>query len=277
MSGAEISIVMGVYNQRAFNQLEQAVDSILKQSFQNFEYLIYNDGSDGEVTEQLQNIASRDLRIRLFCAKRNHGLAYALNYCIKHSSGKYIARMDADDISMPERLQRQYDFLEEHEEYGFVGCNARLLRESGVCGLRLMPERPKAENFLAFSPYIHPAVMFRREVFEKYGLYSESKNNLRCEDYELFMRFYQKGCIGYNIQEPLFLYREDENTFKKRKYRYRVDEFRLRYTYFKKLGLLNAKSTYWVVKPLIAGLVPGKLLYELKKRENRHGISVADK
>ena len=185
--------------------------------------------------------------------------------------------MDADDISLPERLQRQYDFLEDHEEYGFVGCNAQLLRESGARGLRLMPEKPKAENFLAFSPYIHPSVMFRREVFKKYGLYSEAKSNLRCEDYELFMRFFLKGCIGYNIQEPLFQYREDENAFKKRKYKYRVDEFRLRCTYFRKLGLFNVRSAYWVMKPLIAGLVPGKMLYELKKRENSHGISVADK
>ena len=273
MNGIQISIIMGVYNQKAFDQLDMAVNSILRQTFQAFEFLVYDDGSDGNVADKLEELALKDSRIRLFHGKENHGLAFGLNYCIHKAKGKYIARMDADDISMPDRLEKQYQFLEKHPEFGFAGCNAGLLGEQGVYGERIMPETPGADDFLAFSPYIHPSVMFRREVFEKYGLYSEAEENRRCEDYELFMRLFQKNCRGFNIQEVLFLYREDGNAFRKRKCRYRIDECRLRYTYFKKLGILDGKGFLYTIRPLIAGVLPGRLIYRIKKGKEKHGVS----
>lgn len=110
--------------------------------------------------------------------------------------------------------------------------------------------------------------MFRREVFEKYGLYSEAEENRRCEDYELFMRLFQKNCRGFNMQDVLFLYREDGNAFRKRKYRYRIDECRLRYTYFKKLGILDGKGFLYTIRPLIAEYFPEIDLQDKKgKRE----------
>lgn len=275
MNGTEISIIMGVYNQKAFDQLEGAVTSILRQSFRDFELLIYDDGSDRDVVDKLDQLALKDRRIRLFHGKENRGLAFGLNYCIRKAKGRYIARMDADDISMPCRLEKQYRFLEEHREFAFVGCNAGLLGEHGVYGERTMPEKPGAEDFLAFSPYIHPSVMFRRGIFDKYGLYSEAEENRRCEDYELFMRLFQQNCRGFNIQEVLFLYREDEQAFQKRKYRYRIDECRLRYTYFKKLGILAGKGWLYAIRPLIAGLVPAKLIYRIKKGKEKHGVSLS--
>ncbi len=273
----KISIIMGVYNQKAFDQLETAVSSVLNQNFSDFEFLIYDDGSEKDVAVFLDELAARDDRIRLLHGKTNRGLAHGLNVCIRNAKGAYLARMDADDVSLPERLQRQYAFLEAHPEYGFVGCNARLLREEGIVGIRKMPEEPLAEQFLPYSPFIHPSVMFRREVFEQFGLYSESKQHLRCEDYELFMRLFQMGCRGYNIQEPLVVYREDRQAFGKRKYRYRMDEARLRYTGFRNMGLLHVQNLYWVLKPLIAGLVPGSILYRWKKREKSYGMSAAEK
>ncbi len=272
----KISIIMGVYNQRAFDQLEAAVSSIVKQTFRNFEFLIYDDGSEAEVAAFLDELAARDDRIRIFHGTTNQGLAHGLNVCIRYAKGIYLARMDADDISVPERLQRQYEFLETHPEYGFVGCSAKLLREEGTAGIRNMPQEPLAEQFLPYSPFIHPSVMFRREVFEQFGLYSEARRHLRCEDYELFMRLFQGGCRGYNIQEPLFVYREDRRAFGKRKYRYRVDEARLRYTCFRNMGLLSFRNFRWVVKPLIAGMIPGSILYQWKKREKTYGMSAAE-
>lgn len=273
MDGTEISIIMGVYNQKAFDQLEAAVRSMLRQRFTAFELLIYDDGSDRDVADKLEELSLQDRRIRLFHGKTNHGLAFGLNYCIRRARGKYIARMDADDISMPDRLEKQHCFLEDHPEYGFVGCNAGLLGENGVYGQRIMPETPGAKDFLAYSPYIHPSVMFRRAVFDKYGLYSEAEENRRCEDYELFMRLLQKKCTGFNIQEILFLYREDRQAYQKRKYRYRIDECRLRYTYFKKLGILSGKGCLYAIRPLIAGMIPGRLIYRIKKGKEKHGVS----
>jgi glycosyltransferase involved in cell wall biosynthesis len=107
----EISVIMGVYNELNKDILMEAVNSILHQTFEDFEFIIYDDGSCPEAATLLREVEGLDERIKLIGQDENHGLAFSLNACIDEAKGKYIARMDADDISYPERLMKQKKFL----------------------------------------------------------------------------------------------------------------------------------------------------------------------
>ena len=106
----EISVIMGVYNELNKDILMEAVNSILHQTFEDFEFIIYDDGSCPEAATLLREVEGLDERIKLIGQDENHGLAFSLNACIDEAKGKYIARMDADDISYPERLMKQKNF-----------------------------------------------------------------------------------------------------------------------------------------------------------------------
>ena len=150
----QVSVIMGVYNQWNREALQKAVKSILNQTLTDFEFIIYDDGSDPEVAGYIRELEKLDERIVLIGKEENHGLAFSLNMCIGAAKGKYIARMDADDIALPERLQVQYDFMERHKEYAWCGCNTRLFDENGIWGERKMPELPSDKDYLPFSPFI---------------------------------------------------------------------------------------------------------------------------
>ena len=265
----KISVIMSIYNQWNSEYLDQAVMSILNQTFGDFEFIIYDDGSDPAVCRQLEQYEQLDDRIILIRSPENCGLAYSLNTCINVARGKYLARMDDDDISDPERLAVQYEYMEKHPEIAYAGCNARLIDSGGVWGHRVMPEFPMKHSFLRYSPFIHPSVMIRRSIFDTQEAYRFSKDTWRCEDYELFMRLTRLGYRGANIQQELFCYREDSNSYRKRKFKYRVDEMKLRYRNFKNLGLLYPIGWLYVVRPLVAAVVPSRLIYMAKKLYHR--------
>lgn len=261
----KISVIMGIYSRYEKRQLDEAIESVLRQSFGDFELLIYNDGSAEEVAEHLRGYARRDSRVILIENSENHGLAYSLNTCIRAAKGKYLARMDDDDICMPDRLAVQYEFMEAHPEYIYVGSNACLLDENGVWGVRCMPEHPGRADFLKYSPFIHPTVMIRSSVFTEQDAYSVEKSNWRCEDYELFMRLWSLGYQGCNIQQELLYYRENRQAYKKRKLKYRVDEMRLRARNFAQLDMLFPLGWLYVLRPLAAALVPSSLILGCKR------------
>ncbi|MDL2302094.1 glycosyltransferase [Lachnospiraceae bacterium OttesenSCG-928-D06] len=267
-----ISVIMSIYNQKNPDYLEKAVMSVLGQTFEDFEFIIYNDGSDNGIFEELDKYTSVDERIIKINNPVNHGLAYSLNACIDVARGKYIARMDDDDICDPRRFQVQYDYMESHPEIAFVGCNAALIDKNGIWGHRQMPEVPGKEDFLKFSPYIHPTVMIRREVLEKEEAYNTSADTLRCEDYELFMRLMKEGRQGHNIQRELFYYREDDASYKKRKLKTRIAEMRIRYKSFKELNLLTPKGCIYVMRPLLSAVVPSPLILYTKKQHHKQEL-----
>lgn len=262
-----ISVVMGVYNQWDRKALQDAVRSILTQTFTDFEFIIYDDGSHPEAAQYIKELETFDNRIILIGKEENHGLAFSLNACIRKAKGKYIARMDADDMSLPTRLQEQFDFLETHPEYGWCGTNTKLFDENGVWGERKMPECPTEKDYLKYSPYVHPTVMYRRTIFEENDAYKVSDETLRCEDYEIFMRLRRAGNKGYNIQKNLFCYRENKESFSKRKFKYRINEAKLRYRNFKAMGMLFPTGWLYVLRPIVGGILPNKLLKFLKRLE----------
>ena len=179
--------------------------------------------------------------------------------------------MDGDDISLPHRLEVQTAFMDKNPQFDYVGSAAALLEGEKLWGMRRLASIPQKEDFLSFSPYIHPSVMFRREVFEKYGPYNTSDLCLRCEDYELFIRLHRAGSYGCNLDEILLCYREEKNSYKKRTFQSRRREARLRRQSFPSLGLIGFRAELYKYKPYGAVVMP-KGLYRIIKRRPQENV-----
>lgn len=261
----KISIIMGIYkmiNKRSI--VELSINSILNQTYKDFEFIICDDGSNDGTYEMVQDLIKNDKRVILIKNNENKGLAYSLNHCLSIAKGKYIARMDADDISMPDRLEKQIEFLDEHLEYAMVGCNLLLINDKGIWGKRILAEKPTKKSFLFTSPFCHPAIVMRKDILDKVNNYRVEKITRRAEDYDLFMRIYANGYKGYNMQEFLYQFREDHDAYKRRAYKYRIDDVQIRYRGFKMLGLMPVGLLY-VIKPLIVGLIPQVILSKMRR------------
>lgn len=261
-----ISIIMGVYNCKNIELLNKSVESIINQTYKDWELIICDDGSTDNTLEVLREIEKKDSRIKVLSYSDNHGLSYALNTCLKYVSGDYVARQDDDDVSFPERLEKQISFLENHPEYSIVGTNADVYDDSGVWGEYIVEEEPSKKSFYWNSPFMHPTVMVRTEAYKKCNGYRVAKETRRCEDFDLFMRMYARGIKGYNIQEKLYSYRLINNPqIKYRPMKYRIDEAVVRYKGYRDMGVLLSGLPY-IVKPLVIGLIPQKILYYIKSR-----------
>lgn len=180
-----VTVLMTMYNARAF--LTEAVESILGQSFRDFEFLVVDDGSTDNSGDLLASYG--DSRIRYIRNERNMGQPASLNRGILLARGRYIARMDADDIARPHRLQRQVTFMDQHSEVGICGGQIRKFA-SGPGRLVRYPLRQEEIRVVSLfhSGFPHPGVMLRREVLLQHQLYYDETMNSSVEDYDLWSR-----------------------------------------------------------------------------------------
>jgi len=260
-----ISVIMGVHNSSK-DKCIRAVQSIEKQTYKNWEFIICDDGSTNDTLIFLKEIAKKDKRVKLLSTEKNHGLAFALNQCIKNANGEFIARMDDDDISLPDRLELELNFLTSHKEYSFVSTNF-ILESSNGEHIKKMKRVPTKNDFLWSSPFLHPATMFRKEDLIKVNGYRVANETRRAEDYDLFMRMYIAGMKGYNIQRSLYKYYIGESEVKKKsKYIYRIYEAHIRFVNFKRLDLPFVKVVMFSIKPLIVGALPKSVVYLIRMR-----------
>jgi GT2 family glycosyltransferase len=137
-----------------------------------------------------------------------------------------------------------------------------------------MPLEPDKKDFLRFSPFIHPTVMIRRSVLEEGNTYNTGRETLRCEDYELFMRMNKAGYRGRNIEQELFYYREDYQSYRKRKLWFRLYEMRVRYKNFKELGVLMPLGLIYVIRPLFSALMPSRFILHMKQLYHKQKVTV---
>lgn len=266
-----ISVIMGIrYFRNDLMLLDRSIRSILDQTYQHFEFLICENGSASAVSRLLQQYAEQDCRVRLISGSGLERLAQKLNRCLKYSSGTWIARMDDDDYSKPNRFERQIRWLSAHPDIAFAGCSVELEQNDHLIGVRKLPELPNVEDFLFAQPFIHPALLFRREALDAVGGYCEKPSCAGCEDYDLLLRLYEKGYAGANIQEPLFRYTLPPKGTSNRTMEMRVNEVRTRFARFQSLGLLPQYFPY-VIKPIAVGLIPQSLLERIKVRRWVHG------
>ena len=264
---ARISVLMSVYNNEA--TAGDSIASIVAQTYADWELLLVDDKSTDGSFRVLSDWARRDSRIRLIRNERNLGLAASLNRALAEARGEYVARMDGDDISLPQRFEKQVAFLIAHPEHAVVGSSAILFDREGEWGIRAGAQQPTKKDFLWGTQFIHPSVMMRRGALKAVGGYRVCRDTLRTEDYDLFMRLYAHGFTGYNLGEPLLRY-FDPRQPKPVRYRFRVSEARIRWSGFRALGLMPGGLPY-VLKPLVVGLLPGGLKRRLQQRRTQGG------
>jgi glycosyltransferase involved in cell wall biosynthesis len=196
---------MSVHNGDAY--LVQALNSILSQSFSSFEFIVIDDASTDGTAGILGDYARREPRICLLSNQKNIGLAWSLNRGLKQAKGKYIARMDADDISLPLRLERQFSFMEEHPAVGVLGTAVEVIDSAGqVIGQRIYPLDPIVIRWrLAFeNPLCHPTVMIRRTLLQDAPYNSDLHT---AQDYDLWCRLGSMTNFA-NLPEPLLRFRK---------------------------------------------------------------------
>lgn len=197
-----ITVLMSVYNAEEY--LGSAIDSILNQTYGDFEFIIINDGSSDKSKDIIRSFS--DKRIKLIDNDKNSGLIFSLNKGIDNASGKYIARMDADDISLPTRFQKQFDYLESNNDIALVGSTAILIDELGheknKIGITLPSNQIFCQLFFG-NMFIHTSVMGLTEVFRKYKY---NINYFLAEDYLLWSQI-AKDLPVFVISEPLVKYR----------------------------------------------------------------------
>ena len=263
MSGPKVSVLMSVYNNASC--VDASIRSIVDQTYTDWEMILWNDASSDGSFHKLLKWQACDDRIQVYENGSNLGLAASLNKALEKSAGRYIARMDGDDVAVPDRLMKQVAFLDQNPQAAIVSAGCILFDETGEWGSRNGKPRPLISDFLWGSQFLHPATVMRREALLAVGGYRVCKDTLRTEDYDLFMRMYARGSRGYNLQEPLLYYYENRKP-RRVPFSRRMSEAKTRYRGFSELGLMPRGLVY-VVKPLLIGLLPGKVKRKLQERK----------
>lgn len=266
----KISILMGIYN--CESTLREAIDSIIDQTYTNWKFIICDDGSSDQSFAVAKEYEQSDpSRFQVIKNERNMGLNMTLNKCLALADGDYIARMDGDDISVPERFAKEVAVLNQNPEYAFVSCHMSTFDENGEWGSIKTLEKPQVRDFPTHVPmFCHAPCMIRREAFLDVGGYTEDKRLLRVEDYHLWYKFYAAGYRGYNIQETLYKMRDDRNALHRRTVSARLNGIYATFVGFKMVHLPVWMYIYAVknaVVEFIKILVPDSLYEYLHKKK----------
>src|SRR5574344_112643 len=208
---SKISVIMPVYNTEEIF-LREAIESILNQTYTDFEFIILDDNSEINIRKII--LSYSDKRIKYFKNDKNFGLSKTLNRAFDLATGEFIARMDSDDISLPLRFEEQIYFLENHKEISILGTWFETFPQKDV--IKNL-ENPRFLDFLNACQLGHPTVMYRKNDFDKYKLrYNEDYTT--AEDYELWSRAVRVLNIA-NLQKVLLKYRIHKNNFSTVKYK----------------------------------------------------------
>ena len=254
-----VSVIMGVYN--CSNTLEEAVKCITNQTYSNLELIICDDASTDNTYEVALKIAQQDERVVLIRNNENLTLAPTLNKCLEIANGEYIARMDGDDVCAGDRIEKEMAVLLGSDKYSFVSCWMELFDENGVFGtIKHVPE-PKALDLISRSQFVHAACIIRKMDIMSINGYSTSKNRRRVEDYDLWVRLYKNGCVGYNIQEVLYSMRDDRYANKRRTLNNRLNESSV-----KRMAIKDFKAPFYMyiytIIPIIKFFLPN-VIYKI--------------
>lgn len=231
-SEPRISVIMSVYNSALF--LREAVDSILNQTYKDFEFLIVDDKSTDESLAILESY--KDERIVIICNNQNIGLTKNLNKLIKFSKGEFIARMDADDISLPNRFDKQIEFLEKHPEVVLCGTQIQQFGFRTEKSNNALSYFEIKQELLLKNCIAHSTVIWRNNQFKKFDLYYD-ENFKSAQDYELWTRVSYRFQIQ-NLEETLLLYRvHNEQISTQNSEKQNENAFIIKISQLKRLGI----------------------------------------
>ena len=236
---------MGIYN--CASTLQEALDSLYAQTYQNFEIILCDDGSKDNTYEVALENAQKHKNVVLLRNEKNLGLNATLNNCLKVAQGEYIARMDGDDISLPSRFEKQIKFMEEHPEYAVVSAPMIYFDEDGEFRRGQGNGEVTARDFIHGSPICHAPCMARTEVIKSVNGYSVDKRLLRAEDYHLWFKVFAAGHKLYMMDECLYKMRDDRDAIARRDWMTRRNECYVKHVGYKMIGL----PFYWQVFALV--------------------------
>lgn len=236
------------------NTIEYAIESIIKQTEKNWKFVICDDASTDGTFEFLKSKYGNRKEFILIKNSTNKGLAESLNLCIQQClDAEFIARMDDDDISYPNRFAIQIKYLKDNPNISFVSSSADIYNGFEIIKTRVLKNFPQKSDLIWNSPFIHPATIFRTKDLIKANFYRISEDTKRGQDYDLFMRMYGMGLLGGNVQVPLFRYTENTKTAKRRTFNARIGEVKIRVKGYKEMNILIWAFPF-TIKPMFAYL-----------------------
>lgn len=263
----QLSIIMPVYNGQKY--LEESIKSILNQSYRDFEFIIIDDGSTDNSINIIKNYAKKDKRIR-YISRENRGIVSTLNECIKLSKGKYIVRMDADDISNTNRIEKQYNYLKKNN-LEIVFTNIEVIGDIKLYDKKTVENIHNnwdcsVERFMYGYLFCHPTAFIKKSIFNKIGMYDERYKY--CEDLELWFRAYKNRIRIGKMDEKLLKYRKhkESKTYKDR-FAYIEDYFKMRIEFVQDTIENNGLKIYvWGAGD------SGKIALKILKEKNLIGL-----
>ena len=261
----KISVLMGVYNCAPY--LREAIDSILNQTFSDFEFIIVNDGSKDNSAEIVKEYAQRDERIVFIENDKNHGLAYTLNHGLEYVKGEYIVRMDGDDISLPDRFEKLIEAANNNPGFDVIGTGCDLFDEDGVWGEYVPLYVPDRLDALEQRTLSHATVIMKTASLKAVGGYDTKTDSARAEDYDLWCRMVKNGYKLMSIPDKLYQVRWDRsNYYSRRPFKTKLAWARLVRYWAKELDL-GAKGYKKVLMTYAKVITPDfvKSLYHRKK------------
>lgn len=261
----KVSIIMGIYN--CENTLEEAIKSIINQTYKNWELIMCDDCSKDNTLKIAESYAKNyPENIKVIKNERNLTLGPTLNRCLELATGDYIARQDGDDLSKEDRLEKQVKFLESNKEFDLVGTSMISFDENGEYGARNLKSTPEGKDLMYGSVFAHATILIKSEVIRSLDGYSNKPHTKQVEDYNMWFRFFEKGYKGHNLEEALYYVREDRDAYKRKSIKRRVNEIKVMVEGCKMLKL-PPKYYLMVVKPIIAIIVPQKVLMNYHRRK----------
>lgn len=258
-----VSVIMSEYNTDQ-KLLINSINSILNQTYENIEFIIIDDCGKNDLKKILSNI--NDKRIVYYKNEKNSGLVYSLNKAISISKGKYIARMDTDDFSYPNRLEIEVEYLEKNPQIDLVSSRADYFDGKVIWGESKFSGNVRRKELLNGSPIIHPTVMFKKETLQKIGGYL---NYNRCEDYATWIELFVNNFNLYVLDEKTIKYHLSIEDYKKRTLKTRKGFFKMLSEEYIKLNPSKTQLFKIRLKTFIAGILPWKLMYFYHKRKAR--------
>lgn len=259
MSKPKISVIMSEYNTPP-EHLRASIESILNQTIKDIEIVIVNDCGKNDLESIVKEY--KDGRIRVIKNDKNIGLVESLNKAIAVSKADILARMDTDDIADENRLEEQYNFMINHEEYSVVGTLANEFSKNSTTGVLGKPGEKTAKSLAYGDGIIHPSVMMRKKDVQSVGGY---KNYKRAEDLSLWFELVMKGFRLFVIDRVLLNYRVNEEDYSKRKFKTRGGEIkaRLHYYYLTKAPVL---AYLVIVKSIISSILPTRIVAFFRRK-----------
>jgi glycosyltransferase EpsE len=254
-----VSVIIGAYN--CESTIAAALDSINRQGFQDWECIICDDGSRDKTWEIVSEFASHDNRFVAIQNHKNEGLPMTLNRCIGVAKGEYLARQDADDLSIDTRLEEQIAFLDAHSEVAVLGTYAELYGSNKESwGFLRAREFPHSTDWIKGSGVIHASTMIRKKDIMSVGGYDERPSRIRVEDYDLWIRMINNGYRIATLPKILYRIHWDISDYARKKKMHRLNELKVKWMALHMAGVPLYYGVY-LLKPVFAAMVPSKLMY----------------